>query len=251
MVRAIPYRTCDSGEQQVIGPSLQPTNQVPQGNAQNRCGERDRVEARISKAPDEEQAFSVRVGGLERAKRRTSGAGERRLRLLEALLLEPAKDRLWRREGQRKPEAAASHRREQALGLRGDEKENRGRRRLLQVFQQRVLCVRVHRFCGIDQDDAQTRPMRSHGEEVGELAYLLDADLLALLLRGLRALLAGLGRHALGHDQPEVGVIAERKPVAGAAGAAGPLARPRILAQQRLRARLSEFELAQALAALE
>src|SRR5207248_5492814 len=170
---------------------LQPPGQIPQRNAQNRFRESDRVEARISKTLDEDQAVGVRAGGLERSKRRASGAGQRRLGVLEALLLEPAKDRLWRREGQRKPQAAASHRREQALGLRGDEKENRGRRRLLQGFQQRVLCVRVHRFCGIDQDDAQTRPMRSHGEEGGELAYLLDADLLALLLRGLRALLAG------------------------------------------------------------
>src|SRR5207302_7034776 len=178
------------------------------------------------------------------------GAGQCRLGMLEALLLEPAKDRLRRREGQRKPQAAASHRREEALGLRRDEKKNRGGRRFLEVFQQRVLRVRVHRFRGIDQDDAQTRPMCSDCEEVGELAHLLDADLLALLLRGLRALLAGFGRHALGHDQAEVGMIAERKPVASAAGAAGPLARPGSFAQQRLRARSGEFELAQALPAL-
>src|SRR5438132_13934823 len=135
MVRAVPNPTRDSGEQQVVGPSLQPTYQVPQRNAQNRFGESDRVEARISKTLDEDQAIGVCAGGPERGKRRSSGAGQCRLGMLEALLLEPAKDRLRRREGQRKPQAAASHRREEALGLRRDEKKNRGGRRFLEVFQ--------------------------------------------------------------------------------------------------------------------
>src|SRR5207247_10998730 len=48
----------------------------------------------------------------------------------------------------------------------------------------------------------------------------------------------------------EVGVIAEREPAAGPAGAAWPLVRPGTFAQQRLRARLGEFEFTQALPAL-
>ena len=170
--------------------------------------------------------------------------------MAQALLRQPAQGRFRRRERQAKPQAAASHGREQALGLRGDEKESCGRRRLLEVFQQGVLRIRVHRFCGIDEDDAQTAAMRSDREELGELAHLLDANLLALLLRGFRALLARFGRHARRDDQPEVGVIAQRKPVAGVAGAAWPPVLYGILAQQRLRARLSKFEFAHALRAL-
>src|SRR2546430_17016741 len=143
MVQAIPNPTRDSGEQQVVGPSLQPTDQVPQRNAQNRLGESDRVEARISKTLDEDQAIGVCAGGLERRKRRTSGAGQRRLGMLEALLLEPAKDRLRWREGQRKPHAAASHRREEALGLRRDEKKNRGGPGVRPGFSAHLTRVRV------------------------------------------------------------------------------------------------------------
>src|SRR2546423_3910383 len=98
MVQAIPHPTRDSGEQQVVGPSLQPPDQIPQRNAQNRFGESDRVEARISKSLDEELALGVRLGGFERSKRGASGARQRRLGMLEALFFEPAKDRLRRRE---------------------------------------------------------------------------------------------------------------------------------------------------------
>ena len=65
-----------------------------------------------------------------------------------------------------------------------------------------------------------------------------------------RALLARFGRHARRDDQSEVGMIAQRKPVAGVAGAAWPPVLSGILAQQRLRARLSKFEFAHALPAL-
>src|SRR5713226_4622683 len=66
MVQTIPYPACDSGEQQIVAPALQPSNQVPQRNAQNRFGESNRIEARISKILDEGQAVCVRVGGFER-----------------------------------------------------------------------------------------------------------------------------------------------------------------------------------------
>src|SRR5258706_12049776 len=51
------------------------------------------------------------------------------------------------------------------------------------ALQQRVLRICVHRFRGVDEEDAQTAPMRSDREEACELAHLLDTDLLALLFR--------------------------------------------------------------------
>src|SRR5258705_6398634 len=92
--------------------------------------------------------------------------------------------------------------------------------------------------------------MRSDREEVCELAHLFDADLLALLFRRLGALLPGFGRHALGHDQPEIRVVALRKPAAGAAAAACFPVRPGLFAEQRLGARMGKFEFAHALPAL-
>src|SRR2546422_7723277 len=124
MVQTIPYPACDSGEQQIVAPALQPSNQIPQRHTHNRFGESNRIEARISKILDEEQAICVRVGGFERGERRTSGTGQCRLGLPDALLLQPAQDRFRGRERQGKLQAAASHRREQALGLR-DRKSTR------------------------------------------------------------------------------------------------------------------------------
>jgi len=224
LVRVITYPTRQSGEQEIVAPPLQPRDKLPQGCALDGIGEGDRIETRIAQSLDEAQAIALRRRDPERGKRTASCGCERGLRVRSALLFQPAQDRIRRRERQSELQAAASHGREQALGLRGDKEKNRGRRGFLEV--------------------------RSDREEVGELTYLLDADLLAALLRGFRALLAGFGRHALGHDQPEVGVIALRKPVARVAGATRLPVRSRRFAQQGLSARLSKFEFAQALPAL-
>ena len=45
MVKAIPYPTCDPGEQEIVAPSLQPSDQVPQRNVRDRFGEGNRVKA--------------------------------------------------------------------------------------------------------------------------------------------------------------------------------------------------------------
>jgi len=54
------------------------------------------------------------------------------------------------------------------------------------------------------------------------------------------------GAMPLGHDQPEIRVVALRKPIAGAAAAACPPVRLRLFAEQRLGARLGKFEFAHA-----
>src|SRR5215470_1280683 len=92
--------------------------------------------------------------------------------------------------------------------------------------------------------------MRPYGEEIGEVAHLLDADLLALLLPGLGALLLRLRGHALGHEKPEIGVIALGEPAARPAATAGPAVGPSVLAQQGAGKGLGELELAPAVPAL-
>ena len=93
--------------------------------------------------------------------------------------------------------------------------------------------------------------MRSDREKTGELANLLDADLLAALLlpRGLGALLLRLRQHAVRQEQPEVRVVALRKPPACRASAAAAPVAARLLAQKRLRDSLRELQFTRALRA--
>ena len=51
-------------------------------------------------------------------------------------------------------------------------------RRLLEFFQQCVGCRAVHGFRRINQDDFETILMSAHVDKVGQLADLLNADLL-------------------------------------------------------------------------
>src|SRR5262249_53334624 len=145
---------------------------------------------------------------------------------------------------------AAAHGREEPVGLRRHEQENRRRGRLLEALEQGVLRVRVHGLGRIDQDDSQTGPVSADREEVRQLAYLLDADLVAALFPRLGALLR-VRRQALRDDEAEIGMIPQREPAATLAFPAGLCPRFRLLAQQGLGDGPGELELAPAVAALE
>src|SRR2546427_3792397 len=249
MVDVILNPAGDASEEQIVAPALQPPDQVPWRNAQDRLSEGDRIEAGISEALYEPQAIGFGFSGLQRAERRSSGARQSRLGLLHALLLQPARNLRRVRRRQRKSRAAAAHGGEQPVYLRAHEQKDRSRRGLLKAFEQRVLRVRVHRVCRVDQDDAKPGPMRSDREKTGQLANLLDADLFAafLLLCRLSAFLLRLGRHAVRQEQPEVRVVALRKPAACRASAAAPPVPARLLAQKRLRDFLRELQFTPAL----
>src|SRR5262249_47590336 len=87
----------------------------------------------------------------------------------------------------------------------------------------------------VDQDDASAGAMRPHREESGEVAHLLDPDLVALFLPRLGPLLLRRFRgHALWHDQAEIGVVALGKPATSQAAAAGAAVGLGALAQKGL-----------------
>src|ERR1700704_5296364 len=127
LVPVVRYPAGDAGEEEIVAPALQPSNQVPQRNAADGLGERDRIETGILKALDETQAIGFHFNGLQGGKRCSSGGGKSGFRALDALLLQPAQDLRGFRKRQRESEAAAAHSREQALGLRGDKQKNRVR----------------------------------------------------------------------------------------------------------------------------
>ena len=156
---------------------------------EKRLGAVGRLERRIGvdRPRDADQRLAPpgrgRIEELERAAQPAARDARERRQLLLAELGRVLADRLPHRRLRQAPEGHELAARANRLGQRaeplGDEDDDRVRRRLLEILEERVRGVLVQRVGAEDEIDAPVALERPHVQVAAELAHVVDPDLLA------------------------------------------------------------------------